>query len=177
MEKSICFGIISNGLMHIETTACLMQAAKALEVPSTLVIITGCYLHRNRNEMIEKAISTGATHVLSLDTDMVFHPDAVSRLLAHDKDIVGVNYNKRQFPITPIVKGGLEDNLFQTEFVPGGFFLVKLSIFKDLSKPWFFYDEQAQDDDKYFCHKAAAAGFEIWCDPTIKVGHIGNTIY
>ncbi len=176
MNKSICIGIISQGEIRVETMYSIVQAIKSLEIPSSMVIITGCYLARNRNEMFEKSIATGASHTMSIDTDMNFPIDAVERLLAHDKDIVGANYNKRQLPITPIIKDlGLE--LQEVEFTPGGFMLVRNEILAKIPKPWFdtpIIDNKFTDDDKYFATKAKQAGFKVWCDPTIKVGHIGT---
>ncbi len=186
VTKSVCFGIITGGQMHVETAACVIQSVVSLStiaVPSTLVIIKGCYVHRNRNEAIQRARKTGATHILFVDTDMVFDKSAVTQLLAADKDIVGANYNKRMLPQTPIVKEEIKE-LSQVEFVPTGLMLIKLSIFDTLPEPWFYYDpptatgdQGVTDDDKFFCRAARNAGFEVWCDPTIHVGHIGEFIY
>lgn len=175
MDKSIAIGVVSNGMMHVETCASLMQMHAALTVPSTLVMVMGCYLHRNMNELVEKAIATGATHLMVIDTDMVFDKEAVNQLLDYNLDIIGVKYNKRQFPITPIVKEQITE-LSEVEFVPSGFMLVKLEIFKNIPKPWFSFDEAngIVDADRYFCLKAKQAGYKVWCDPTIKIGHLGK---
>ncbi len=179
MTKSVCIGIISHGEIRIETMFSIVQMMKSLEIPSSMVIVTGCYVNKSRQEMFEKSVATGCTHTMSIDTDMVFEPDAVARLLALDKDIVGANYNKRQLPITPIVKEPITE-VSEVEFVPGGFMLVKNEILKDLPKPWFDYRWEGDkhiDDDVVFCKKAKEAGFEVWCDPTIKVGHLGTIQY
>lgn len=179
MDKSLCIAIVSNGKMEVRTCFCLIQAVSQLTIPITAVSIEGCYLHRNRNEAMAQAMKLGVTHILFVDSDMAFEKDAIQKLLDADKDIVGANYNKRQLPITPIVKDGLSDNLFQTDFVPGGLMLINLEILKAMNEPWFGFEplEDLNDDDKFFCTRANQVGFEVWCDPTIKVGHIGSYIY
>jgi hypothetical protein len=47
-------------------------------------------------------------------------------------------------------------------------------------RPWFDYANDDEgwplvSEDVTFCQKAAAAGFGIWMDPTVKCGH--STIY
>lgn len=179
MDKSLCIAMVSNGKMEVRTCFCLIQAVSQLTIPITAVSIEGCYVHRNRNEALAQAMKLGVTHILFVDSDMAFEKDAIQKLLDADKDIVGANYNKRQLPLTPIVKDGLSDNLFQTDFVPGGLMLIKLSILEELGGSWFGFDstKDLNDDDKFFCYKALEAGYEVWCDPTIKVGHIGQYIY
>ena len=57
-----------------------------------------------------------------------------------------------------------------------------MSVFKKLSHPWFFYEHDDKGnltvgDDAWFCRKARKAGFKIYCDPTIEVGHVGEYTY
>jgi len=180
MNKSVCIGIVTNGLVHVETMFSIIQAIKSLTIPSSMVIITGCYVDRNRNELVEKAIQTGTTHLMMIDTDMVFEKEAINILLSHDKDIVGANYNKRQFPITRIVKEDIKD-IAKVEFVPAGFVLLNLDIFKTIPSPWFKIeynkDNSIIDDDKYFSRLAKQYNIDTWCDPKIVIKHIGQFLF
>jgi len=51
-----------------------------------------------------------------------------------------------------------------------------------LSEPWFdleyFEDGSLKTgEDIFFCYKLRDAGVEVWCDPTIQIGHIGTHVY
>jgi len=60
-----------------------------------------------------------------------------------------------------------------------GWILIKQGVFEKLEYPWFApklinIGEHLQDvcsEDVSFCHDAKDAGFEIWLDPTCRVGH------
>jgi GT2 family glycosyltransferase len=53
-----------------------------------------------------------------------------------------------------------------------------MEVFEKLEKPYFTLDESRPAmEDVVICEKAREAGYDIWCDPTIKIGHIGTYIY
>ncbi len=57
--------------------------------------------------------------------------------------------------------------------------LIRTSVFNALQKPYFNLaaeGDQLRGEDYYFCEKARAAGFEIWCDGDLstQIGHIGQ---
>src|SRR5438552_5615559 len=85
--------------------------------PVQMLLILGCYIHINRNKMVEQARREGCSHLLFVDTDVIFGPDAINKLIAADKDIVGGRYNKRGFPITSTVPGDFTE-LTSVPFVP-----------------------------------------------------------
>ena len=62
-----------------------------------------------------------------------------------------------------------------------GCMLIKMSVFDKIEKPYFYYGDAGQEglmsEDVYFCDKAHQAGYDVWCDPTIEVGHVGKYIY
>jgi hypothetical protein len=63
--------------------------------------------------------------------------------------------------------------------VPTGCLLIDLSIMAQISQPWFQVTHKPDGsvdmgEDVWFCVQVRAAGFEVWCDPTIPVGHIGD---
>lgn len=149
-----------------------------------------------RNKLVKRALDFGADWLLFIDSDMIFPMDALMRLIAHDKDIVGATYNKRVHPYETLgrfvgpgrdISGG---GLIEAELLPGGFLLVRASVFKALSDPmrqqqiWFreHYDEAEPNrcisEDYAFCIAARAKGFRIWCDLdlTNKLGHIGEQV-
>ena len=71
---------------------------------------------------------------------------------------------------------------FTVDYTGFGWLLIKKGVFEDegLPYPWFapkmqiFESGEVQDmcgEDVSFCLDAKEAGFEIWCDPRIRVGH------
>ena len=71
---------------------------------------------------------------------------------------------------------------FTVDYAGFGWLLIQKGVFEDkkMSYPWFapkmqvFESGQVQDmcgEDVSFCLDAKEAGYEIWCDPRIRVGH------
>ena len=71
---------------------------------------------------------------------------------------------------------------FTVDYTGFGWVLIKKGVFEhpEMKYPWFapkmqeFESGEVQDmcgEDVSFCLDAIAAGFEIWCDPNIRVGH------
>ena len=178
MDKSILIGIPTQELMQSDMVMCLLQTIRTLQVPNTIVTSKSCYVARNRNELVKQAQEYKVSHLMFIDTDMAFESEGVNKLLVQDKDIIGAMYNKRRLPLTNIVKEYTDQTeSFEVEFVPTGFMLINMKVFETLPEPWFESKYGAYDEDKYFCQEAAKQGFKVWCDPTIKIKHIGNYPY
>jgi GT2 family glycosyltransferase len=69
---------------------------------------------------------------------------------------------------------------FTVDYTGFGWVLIKKGVFENLEYPWFapkmqvFDSGEVQDmcgEDVSFCLDAKEAGYEIWCDPKIRVGH------
>lgn len=187
-QPLVAIGIPSGDMVHADfamrlATLCLKPGARAFIVnaKSSLVMI-------GRNQIVEAARLAKATHLLFLDSDLVFPPDTLARLLAHDKDIVGGLYVQRVPPHHPLgmtfdgqhamVTAGLQ----RMKIMPTGCLLLRLSIFNQLPKPWFntqSVGEKILGEDYYFCERAHEAGFEIWCDGDLsqEIAHIGQKNY
>jgi hypothetical protein len=65
------------------------------------------------------------------------------------------------------------------DYIGFGWVLIKQGVFEKIEYPWFApklinIGEDIQDvcsEDVAFCHDAKNAGFQIWLDPTCRVGH------
>ena len=150
-------------------------------VISDFIMKISCDVVANRTQLVKEAILAGGTHILFVDSDMQFPSDAVTKMLAADKDIVGVEYNKRIMPPTPIFNyENKQDTLYQTNVVGTGLMLIKLSIFEKMKdEVWFTFGRNKNGDtvigeDVWFCGTAKDNGFEVWIDPTIKCYHLGE---
>ena len=128
-----------------------------------------------------------------IDTDMVFDDDALLRLLAFDRDIISGLCVVSGPPFNPVAKrlneegtyavvDGLADGRFYSDLdgVGAAFLLVKTDVFRKVEAPWFAmppYGKEVLGEDFYFCQKAKEAGFEICCDASLIIGHIGTYVY
>lgn len=152
---------------------------------SDIVMRRSCDIVSNRTFLVNNAIKAGASHILFVDCDMVFPYDIIPKLLAHKKEIVGVEYNKREFPLKGVQKPlgeASETELYKASHAGTGLLLIDLSIFPKLKGPYFNFGRDSQGalvlgEDVWFCNTARDAGFDTWIDPTIKVGHLGEYTY
>lgn len=133
----------------------------------------------------QDAIEKKATHIFFVDSDMSFPSDTLDRLLAHDKEIVTVEYNRRKLPlesITAPLEERSETELYKARVMGGGCLLIKLSVFEKITKPWFNFGRgkdgmPVMGEDTWFLNMARDVGIDSWIDPTIKVGHIGEFLF
>lgn len=162
-----------------------------------LKISEGTLIANQRAELSLDAMREGCSHILFIDSDMRFPQDMISRLLAHDVDIVAANCARRRMPTGPtaqIYKENGERELVWTMpdstglqevgSVGMGVMLIKAGVFKALSEPW--YETPWRTDkrgyigeDVFFCNKARDAGFKIWIDHDVskEIGHVGTFEY
>jgi hypothetical protein len=157
--------------------------------PDTRIeVARGANIARNRNGLTEHALAAGAEWVWFVDDDQVFAPEALTRLLSHDRDIVSGLYVARDVPFKAQIfdrvdaQGKAAHRLFepadaglvQILAAGAGSLLVKRRVLEGLSAPYWTLGQIAKDewgDDLDFCHRARAAGFDIWCDLDCYVGH------
>jgi hypothetical protein len=149
---------------------------------------------RNRNLIIKQALEYDCTHIFFVDDDVILPRDILVKLLTHDKDIVTGLYLMRNFPHQPIVfdearpDGKCKHYFMPDESEPGlvpivncglGAVLIKIEVFKKMPHPWITLGEAEADhwcDDITFFNRARALGFELFCDTSIHVGHIGSMV-
>jgi len=194
MDTLISIGISCYESIKIETVLCLLHAIEKLgDVKLHLNFRKGVYVHDNRNFIVDEALKAGATHLMFIDTDVTFEPDGIMKLLSANKDIIGGMYNMRSLPLTTTIKfiddkgdfvKASADSIPKVPFrcyaVPTGFTLIRLECLKKIPKPYFEFSTwkgKLMGEDVRFCQKANEAGIEVWCDPTIRIGHIGEYLY
>ncbi len=195
----ILLGIPTNRLIQPQTVLSLLDMVKNSQCEIIIKMATQGYtIAENRNYLATQAIKEKCSHLMMIDDDMIFPSDTLNTLLSHDKDFVGVLAHSRCLPPLPVVttfdqdeisttdrllgKYNFPDTLFKVKGIGGGIVLIKTEVFENISRPWFAnenYDTGMTKvgEDYYFCNKVLEIGKEIWCDPTLKIGHIGNYIY
>jgi len=150
----------------------------------------------NRNEFVKQFLKTDCSHLFFMDSDMSFPEATLSRLLQDDKDIVGGFYTVKIEPYNSTCfvdnRAGEKipyqtynpvagDTLKQVCSIGTGCMLIKRKVFESTKWPWFYYrpygdEEKFATEDVVFCDNARERGFEVWCDFTIKCGHVGHML-
>ena len=186
-KAKVLIGLPASEMMKAKTAhaiGCLI-----VENPDLILdflLIQSCDIASSRMWLAHQAVEKGATHLLFIDSDMLFPPSVLKTLLSRDKDIIGVEYNKRQFPLQTVTAYFPDEPKSETEpFKVGvagtGVLLIKTDVFKnpDIDKNWFSFGRNAEGknvigEDGWFCNTARDAGYDIWVDPTVKVLHLGE---
>jgi len=147
-----------------------------------------------RNKIIEAAFENSCTHILFIDDDMAYRPDALTKLLRNqDRDIVSGLYLSRAYPHAPLVfdladESGAAFPMYLTPDAAGlkpivaagfGFLLVNMRVFEGLEKPYIRLgelDKAEWCDDIGFFKRVREAGFKSYVDMDVCVGHMGTMI-
>lgn len=187
----IGIGIPSNRGFRPRTVQSLVEMIAHSKLDYSFFFPTEGYnTAENRNQSVAQAINARCSHILISDDDMVYPPDALEKLLACGKDIIGALYSVRRLPRAFVI-GYSEDGIktdeeaerqtepFRCEAIGTGLMLVKTAIFNKLISPFFGYEwnyngSVKMSTDWFFCKKAREAGIEIWCEPSLKIGHLGE---
>ncbi len=199
-EIKICIGVSTNRGLKIKTIESIVGVIKNSRYEIELVFATdGVTICENRTYIVHEARRRKCTHILFVDDDMTFKPDTLLRLLAQNKEIVGTKHNMRTLPLHTTVKFMDEDGeylaphllsndfkmpteLFKCHAVGTGLLLVDIEVFNKIDMPWFEFTWSEAGfvlvgEDIWFCRQAKKKGIDVWCDPTIEVGHIGDYVY
>lgn len=157
-----------------------------------LKIEAGTLVYFARENLARYAIANRFTHVLWLDSDMVFSEEIVEDLQFCGKEIVtGIAHSRRPpfsscifteiFPGVEKFKGDYPITPFQIAACGMACVLMSVQVldkvrakFGTMFQP--MTDPITYGEDVAFCWRAAQCGFEIWAEPTVRVGHVGRRI-
>jgi GT2 family glycosyltransferase len=184
-------GVPTAGKITMETTASIINIITTSNFPVGTFFVKGSIILDNRRKIVLNALKARCTHLLFLDSDIELENGTLQKLFAHKKSVVGANIHMKSLPLRDttrllgkdgeIVIGKLPDKLFECYSVATACMLIKMEVFREIDRPWFLFeydkDENLTGEDVWFCKQARKKGIEIWCDPTIKVGHIGDYTY
>jgi FkbM family methyltransferase len=192
-KKKILIGIPTARNIEPDT----FKAIYDLEVPegyeTTFQFFYGYNIDQVRN-LIADWVVNGFDYLFSVDSDIAFPKDTLSKLLAHDKDVVSGLYIQRKpglhilelyekndrGGVTNIPYGKIKDRgLVEIAGCGFGCVLVKSEVFKAIGYPQFKYysainHKDTVSEDVDFCRKALEKGFKIWADTTIQCQHTGS---
>lgn len=155
-------------------------------------------VYDSRNKLARTAIHMEADWVLWLDSDMVFDPDLLVRMLKtceeNDLDFLTALYFKRNPPYSTVLFDRLEatekgcsfttfesvhEGLFEVGGCGFGGVLMKADVLLDVSAKYngrMFDPLPGMGEDISFCWRARQCGYRIFCDPSIEMGHVGYNV-
>lgn len=170
--------------------ACTMQLRPDL----MLRYISSCgHLIGARNQCLQMALDAEADRILWVDDDMMFPPDALLRLLQHDRPVVGCSYPKRGPPHEPTAFGKsgpvypdprkvAARVLEPVTFLGLGFCLVSSAVVRRLPKDPFQPHPRSPHglwEDVKFFEDIRALGEEVYLDHALSeaIGHVGQAVF
>ena len=163
----------------------------------TLMMKSGSLIYTSRNALATAAIHTEADLVFWLDSDMVFKPDVLLRMLKtlqeNNLDMLSGLYFRRVPPYSPVLFDQLEINGVEAKYsefqsIPDGLFevgacgfgcvLMKTDVFFDVHAKFgnMFAPIGNNGEDVAFCWRARQCGYKIYCDPSVICGHVGYSV-
>lgn len=174
----------------------LIQTHAEEDIKTKLYMLSGSLIADQRHKLALSCIMDHCTHILWLDSDMMFPDDIAIKLLSHKKPIVACNYSTRAEPRKSVAYKTIGDwenwlnsknetsKLSQVAAVGMGCMLTDCRIFSKMSAPYFEvqYDEALREwigEDFYFCKKSQDLGYDIFIDnqSSMNVYHLGLTAY
>jgi cellulose synthase/poly-beta-1,6-N-acetylglucosamine synthase-like glycosyltransferase len=201
MRVAIC--IPARGQMEVTTAfdLTMMAAYMAGKKNIDLNVYTsqGTLIFDQRNSLVHTAVKEKCDYILFIDADMRFPKNTLERLLAHKKDIIGVNATTRMMPPKPTARNiqinedgsvdwlevfsNKEKGIGKVDAIGCGVMLIKTSCLKDVPQPYFYFEQLLKGkllgEDIYFCIKAKDAGIDTWVDHdlSMEIGHVGSYTY
>ncbi len=167
----------------------LTQKLTADGVDYEVAIESGTLVYMARDRLAGKAVNQRFTHVLWLDSDMVFEPEIVEDLQFCGQDFVtGIAHGRRK-PFTSCLFKNIDLNhleLWQLKDYPAEAFevagcgmaccLISTEIIKQVMINYgtAFNPIMQYGEDISFCKRAHDLGFKIYAEPTVRLGHIAH---
>ena len=172
---------------YVDSLVATIKDCSSHDIPTLYKQVNGVHwIDIARDILAHVFLHTDCTHMIQIDADLGWSPDAPRRMMASDKPIIGGAYPYKSDALTsyPVGPDGL----------PGGFLMVKREViekmaaglpkYKCSSMPYgelqvapLFTREMRADgytgEDFMFCKRAKAAGFDLAIEPDIDFAHVG----
>ena len=165
-----------------------------LELPagSQRIFGIGTSIVQNLNDALRR-LRPEDEWVWIVGDDHVFAPGTLTQLLDRGLPMVAPLCARRgpPFPLVHfgdrIWEDGPERHVLQYHQVPvngepfevqatGSLPLIRREVLEAVGDPWFTSGPVLSDEEFAFCDRVRDAGYKIWVDPAVAVGHIGQIV-
>jgi hypothetical protein len=170
-----------------------------------LEIFSGnCHVDDGRNRLVRDFLESDCEQLIFLDADVFWLDAEMRKLIEHDADIVAGIYpmknDDEDYPVAPLPgeRWANAAGLVEVAGVPTGFLKIRRRVFESLYEP--AQKHRSKEDgygrmlipvlferslnglsrrggDYEFCRKARAAGFKVYVDPLMQLGHQGVKLW
>ena len=201
MGKKILIAVPCYDMVHIDFACSLINMVKP--EGTEYMAIKNTLIYNARNTIAKEAVKEGYDYIMWLDSDMVFPPDVIPKLMEDiDKgyDMVSGLYFERKGSARPVVfdeivwnvlEGGdveagasffldyPKETLFPCDGFGFGCVLVSVDLINRVGEKFSlpFQPLLGLGEDLAFCWRAKQVGAKIACDSRIKCGHIGYKMF
>lgn len=179
-----------------------MDACRAADIPCRMEVVAGCSVVTwARSAIADGFLKSDFTHLFWIDSDLVWEPRDFARIvgLGAVHDVIGATYPfKKLNPMSFLINHVGEPGQYHVNGhgcvkVKGmglGFTLVKREVMEKVAATKtkrrdpitgaeyadiFRIDHEGED--LAFFSDIRAAGYDVWLDPSISLGHHGSMIY
>lgn len=176
--------------VHASFTRSLVKLTMRLKddgVDFDVRICTGTLVYIARDKLAREAIEGGFSHVLWLDSDMVFTEDLLDDLMFSGAEVVTGIAVTRRYPyvscifktLRPVERIALEEIPREPFEIGGcGFACVLCTVdalrcVKERTGQMFL-PEADLGEDLAFCQRYTEGGGRIYAEPGVRLGHVGH---
>lgn len=203
---SVCIGMPVYGRIPPHTTLSLARTALACGaggIDLSLVMEVRGIITWARDAVFDSFLKGHAQKLFWIDSDLVWEPEAFLRLLALStmRDVVcGAYRSKVDKPTYQINGTGKSESNDELGLIPIngiglGFVIMDRKVCEDLASraPLSHDDVNGRDmhdifrtdviggkrigEDIAFFNDVTAAGYSVWLDPTLELGHVGDKMW
>lgn len=180
--------------LHVEFVKSLTKLTEHMQrerINYRMDILPGTLVYLARDNLACRAINEGFTHLLFIDSDMVFDESIVEDMQFCGKEYVCGAFQSRRKPYGSCIFSSLKpltkvENYGMEPFRIAGSgmacTMISTRILKEVQcrygtcfSPETF-DGVKFGEDLAFCWRANKLGIEMWCDPTVRIGHVGHIV-
>ena len=159
--------------------------------------LTNTLIYDARNKLAQQAIDENVDYVLWLDSDVVFNESLLIDLFKaiEGRDFVTGVYHKRRPPYSPVIYKTIrlgigadayseeyldypKNSIFEIDACGFGAVLMRAEMLKTVVNKdnALFSPIAGYGEDISFCIRARRAGYKLYCDSSIQLGHVAQTI-
>lgn len=178
--------------IHADFVKCLTKLIMKLKsdgVRFDVEIISGTLVYSARDKLAKKAVNEGYTHMLWFDSDMIFNEDVLDDLMFSGNQFVTGIYHTRRPPhgscifkdisldnISKYMGNDYPKNTFEIAGCGFGCVLIDVTIVKDVLMTYgeAFLPIHGLGEDIAFCQRVHDLGYKMYCEPAVRLGHIGH---
>lgn len=160
-------------------------------------------IDQGRCAIAQEALDAGFEHLFWIDSDVVFWPHDVEKLINYKLQFVSAPYSVKGWPVLTTqfkdktINLGETGGLYEVNYVATGFMYTHRSVYEKMAKelnmekvkiwggqynvyPYFFpilIDGEYLGEDFAFCHRLKQIGIKLYSDTTVRLSHIGKHAY